>query len=224
VATGRRTLYLASHAGEASDAFRSGTLAGAAPGSGAASAAPDHYVDDPRDLHRGALQEHAEDTPLTDQTEALTLGGDGVIYHSEPFNEATEISGWVKLGVWMSLDVPDTDFAVTLYEVKADGGSVLLTSDILRARYRHSPTQEDLVTPGAIERYDFDGFTWFSRRVGKGSRLRLVLTSPNSIFMEKNYNSGKVVATESGADARVAHVTIYHDAAHPSSLELPLVQ
>jgi uncharacterized protein len=221
VATGRRTLYLASLGGQANDAFRSGSLDAEAPGRDAAA---DRYVYDPRDLRPGALEEHADPNGLTDQTAALNLGGGGVIYHSAPFAEATEISGWVKLGVWMSLDVPDTDFAVALYEVKADGGSVLLTSDLMRARNRHSTARDELVTPGAVERYDFDGFSWFSRRIAAGSRLRLVLTSPNSSALEKNYNSGKAVATESGADARVAHVTVMHDAAHPSALELPIVQ
>jgi hypothetical protein len=41
--------------------------------------------------------------------------------------------------------------------------------------------------------------------------------------MQKNYNSGGVVAGESGQDARTAHVTLYHDPEHPSYLELPVV-
>jgi predicted acyl esterase len=81
-----------------------------------------------------------------------------------------------------------------------------------------------LVKPGEINRYEFSGFTFFSRRIAKGSRLRLVLTSPNSIYTEKNYNGGGVVAEESGKDARTAHVMLYHDSDHPSSLELPLVK
>jgi hypothetical protein len=50
-----------------------------------------------------------------------------------------------------------------------------------------------------------------------------VIKCPNSIFLQKNYNSGGNVEDESGADARTAHVTLYHDAQHPSYLELPLV-
>jgi hypothetical protein len=70
----------------------------------------------------------------------------------------------------------------------------------------------------------FDGFTFFSRQIARGSRLRLVLNCPNSILLEKNYNSGGVVAGETAKDARTAHITVYHDAAHPSWLELALVQ
>ena len=60
------------------------------------------------------------------------------------------------------------------------------------------------------------------RRIGKGSRLRLVLGPVNSKYWEKNYNSGGIVADESGKDAQTVTVTLYHDAAHPSALYLPI--
>ena len=55
-------------------------------------------------------------------------------------------------------------------------------------------------------------------------RLNLVLTPPNPIYFEKNYNGGGDVAKESGKDAHTAHITVYHDAQHPSALELPVLQ
>src|SRR5205814_1248904 len=125
---------------------------------------------------------------------------------------------------WIALDVLDTDFQADVYEVQSDGGSVLLTSDLLRARYRESLRQEKLVKPGEVDRYEFTTFNWFSRRVAKGSRLRLVFYSPNSIHLQKNYNSGGVVAEETAKDAHTAHVTLYHDAENPSYLEIPVVK
>jgi predicted acyl esterase len=56
----------------------------------------------------------------------------------------------------------------------------------------------------------------------KGSRLRLVISSPNSILWQKNYCSGGVVAEETAKDARTCHVQIYHDATHASAIQLPL--
>jgi putative CocE/NonD family hydrolase len=225
IASERRTLYLASSgmvSGRVSDVFHSGTLA-SSPQSVASATAPDRWVYDPRDLRPGELEQTDVKDYLTDQTAALNLFGAGVVYHSEPFPEATEISGGVKLRVWLAMDVPDADLSASLYEILPDGSSVLLTGELLRARYRGSRSKEELVTPGAVLRYELDHFAWFSRRVAKGSRLRLVLQSPNSIQLEKNYGSGKPVATESGADARVAHLTVYHDAEHPSALEIPVV-
>jgi hypothetical protein len=80
------------------------------------------------------------------------------------------------------------------------------------------------VAPGKVERYDFTGFTWFSRRIAKGSRLRIVFSAVNSPDVEKNYNSGGAVENETARDAHTAHITIYHDAEHPSSLEIPIVK
>ena len=94
----------------------------------------------------------------------------------------------------------------------------------MRARYRNSLREASPVPAGKLEKYVFDNFTFFSRRSAKGSRLRLVVRSINSISVEKNYNSGGVVAAETGKDARTAHITLFHDAEHPSGLELPVVK
>ncbi len=224
IGSDRRTLYLgassSSDTGQAADAFHSGRLAAARP---AATAPPGRYVYDPLDVHSADDLENFTPGALVDQSDALGKLGNGAVYHSEPFPEATEISGQVKLTLWMALDVPDTDFEADLYEILPYGGSVRLASDFLRARYRGSLEKETPVPRGEIVRYDFTAFSWFSRRVAKGSRLRLVVSCPNSIDFEKNYNSGGVVAGETAKDARTAHVAIYHDARHPSALEIPIV-
>ncbi len=220
IATDSRRLYLASVGGRANDVFHSGTLAEEPP---AADAGPDRYVYDPLDTRPGELEGEEIENYLTDQRFELQLFGNGLVYHSSPFAEEVEISGYLKLVVWVAIDVPDTDFQAAVYEILSDGGSVALTNDLMRARYRESLREPKLVEPGEVNRYEFDGFPFFSRRIAKGSRLRLVFKSPNSIQTQKNYNSGGVVAEESGADARTAHVTLYHDADRPSYLELPIV-
>jgi hypothetical protein len=219
IATERRTLYLGSEGGRANDVFQAGRLTTAAP----RQSQPDRWVYDPLDVRPAEIE--GQPAPAnTDQRQVLALDGAGLIYHTEPFAEPTEISGAVQLTLYMALDVPDTDFLVALYEVLPDGSSVALTGDLLRARYRNSLEKAELVQPGKIERYVFDGFSWFSRQISKGSRLRLVIASPNSMYLEKNYNSGGVVADESGKDARTAHITLYHDSEHPSALEIPVVR
>src|SRR5262249_51470638 len=79
-----------------------------------------------------------------------------------------------------------------------------------------------LVSKGVVQRYDFDRFTFVARRIQKGSRLRLVVAPMNSLYVEKNYNTGGVVAEETGKDARTVNVTLYHDAAHASALFVPI--
>lgn len=219
VASEHRRLYLSSRDGRANDAFHSGELA-AQP----APSAPDKFVYDPMDVRPGELDKEDGVKAFVDQRSALNLLGRGVVYHSDPMAEATEISGYIKVSAWISMDVPDTDFSATLYEILPDGSSIELTSTLLRARYRESLEKAKPVTPGEITRYDFDGFRWFSRRVSKASRLRLVLDCINTLYYEKNYNSGGPVESESGKDAKTAHITVYHDAEHPSVLEIPVVK
>ena len=241
IANSKMTFYLGSD-GEANDVFHSGTLnrssntssptSSLSSGNGqtqaseasADSAASDKFVYDPLDTRPGELELQEVRDPLTSQRDALNLNGNGVVYHSQPFSEDTEVTGYLKFVAWISMDVPDTDFQVSVYEILRDGTSVLLTSDAMRARYRESLTKEKLVKPGEINRYEFNAFTFFSRRIAKGSRLRLILSCPNSIQLEKNYNSGGVVTEESGKDARTAHIVVYHDARHQSSLEIPVVK
>jgi len=212
-------LYLNSDHGRANDAFQSGRLDVHPP----AVSAPDGYTYDPLDVRPAELEREEIKNYLTDQRYALNLFGNGLVYHSAPFEADTEISGFLKLVVWLALDVPDADFTATVYEILEDGASLQLTQDLLRARYRLSLREQTLVPPGEVLRYEFDSFPFFSRRIAARSRLRLVLCCPNSIQYQKNYQRGGVVASESGQDAQTARVSLYHDAEHLSYLELPVV-
>ncbi|MGE5275585.1 MAG: CocE/NonD family hydrolase [Acidobacteriota bacterium] len=219
IAGEKRTLRLASRDG-AGDVFHSGFLSEKP----AAGAAADRWTYDPLDTRPGDGEPDEDPAYLVSERALANLFGNGAVYHGDPFAEATEITGSPKLTLWLSLDVPDTDLEALLYEVLPDGGSVLLTGATMRARYRESLRKEKPVPAGKAEKYVFDNFTFFSRRVARGSRLRLLVHCLNTIGTEKNYNGGGVVAAETGKDARTAHVTLLHDAAHPSALELPLVR
>jgi putative CocE/NonD family hydrolase len=217
VTKGTRRLFLTS-GGEASDVFHSGRLLTSEP---AITAPSDRWTYDPLDTRPEELDREPVDDWVTNQRYALNLDDAGVVYHSEPFEAATEMIGTPRLSLWISMDVADTDLDAALYLILPNATSILIGEDYLRARYRHSASQEELVKPGAIERYDFT-FPFHSRVLPRGSRLRLVVRSPNNIYWEKNYGSGGAVADESGKDAHTAHLILYHDAGHPSALELPL--
>ncbi len=217
----KMNLYLNDHNGQANSVFQSGKLQSEPSEKGA-----DSFVYDPLDIRPGELEQanaaHVYEDYLINQRMVLNLFDNGLVYHTEPFEKDTEVSGFVKLTAWIEMDVPDTDFEVNLYEITPQGGSILLTGDTMRARYRNSLRNEELVPVGEIVEYTFSGFTFFSRQVQQGSRLRLVFKCINSINFEKNYNSGGKVRLESGKDARTAHVKLYHDAQHASCLEIPL--
>jgi putative CocE/NonD family hydrolase len=206
--------------GHANDVFRSGRLLPTAAGKDP----DDHYVYDPLDVRPAELEKEPIKNALTDQRSALNRYGNGLVYHSDPFEKDTVIAGRLKVTLWIALDVPDTDFEVDVYEILRDGNSILLTNDTKRARYRESLTQPKPVATGEILKYEFTTFNWFARRIAAGSRLRLVVSCPNSVFAQKNYNSGGDVSREAAKDARTAHVTLVHEADHPSKLELSVIE
>jgi uncharacterized protein len=219
VSNEKRTLYLDSN-GKADSVFQSGTLTEKPPVSPGA----DNWTFDPLDTRPGDAEPDDDAAGLTSQQAVMNTYGNGAVYHSGPFGEATEVTGFLKLSVWLAMDVPDTDLEADVYEILPGGESVFLTGATVRARYRESLRQEKLVTAGKVEDYVFDNFTFFSRRIAKGSRLRLFVHCPNTPSIEKNYNSGGVVALETAKDAKTAHVTLVHDAEHQSTLELPVVK
>jgi uncharacterized protein len=220
IANKAKTFYLGSN-GAAGDAYHSGELGEGKAGGGAGT---DSWTYDPLDTRPGAAEPEDDPSYLASQRGAMNLYGEGVMYHSAPFAEATEVTGFAKLTLWLKMDVPDTDLEADLFEVLPEGGAVELTSASMRARYRESLREAKPVPAGAPEKYAFDNFMFFSRRIAKGSRLRLIVGSINSTGTEKNYNSGGVVAAETAKDAKTAHITLVHDAEHPSALELPIVK
>jgi putative CocE/NonD family hydrolase len=119
---------------------------------------PCEYVYDPLDKSYGVLEMNPPDNYLTDQTYAYFLKNNGIVYHSAAFEKETEVSGFFELNAYIEADVKDVDIKADIYEIKADGTSVFLTSNTIRARYRESLEQEKLLIPGAINLFNFNNF------------------------------------------------------------------
>jgi putative CocE/NonD family hydrolase len=213
-----RPLYLDSRDGTANDVFSSGMLGAAKP----SGSKPDRYVYDPLDTSSAAIESIEVQSTLTDQRRVLQQAGKQLVYHTAAFPKATDIAGTFKLSAWIAIDQPDTDFYATVSEIQPDGTAVFLSDDLMRARYRGGNRAAKLVAKGSVERYDFDKFMWVARRIQAGSRLRLVIAPVNSMYNEKNYNAGGVVAEETGKDARKVTVSLYHDGQRSSALFVPI--
>ncbi len=212
-----QVLYLSSRSG-AKGVFESGQL-GDQPAEGGA----DSFVSDPSDLTEAlSLRESEGKIILPPGDPGLELHGNGVVYHTGPFQQDAELDGSVALRVWLQVDAPDTDLGYALYLITPDGKAHWLSSQRLRARYRHGLGRGEAIPEGKPEEYVFPAAQWFAQRIPKGSYLRLILQAVNMPEMQKNWNSMKPVSEQSEADARIATIRVLHDPAHPSRLVLPL--
>src|SRR5262249_36971806 len=136
-------------------------------------------------------------------------------------------SGSVDL--WLNSTVDDADLEVNLSEVRPDGQEMFIQSGWLRASYRGlGPDSTDLWPSPTFQEKDWSPLVpgeWVQARVGicafghvfrAGSRIRIMVDTPGDSRAEWRF----ALKTFSGD----ANYTIGHDATHPSSLALPLLQ
>jgi hypothetical protein len=172
----------------------------------------DSYVYDPGlPAHNEGVEgeEAVSSRYLVDDRSVTRLNGDGLVYDSDEYAAGAQIVGRAVVRLWLSMDVPDTDVRVQLFEVRKDGSAVFLGHDWIRARYRKDPRHAALVTPGKRELYVFDQLSFMARSLSPGSRLRLAISPLGaSIHQQRNRNSGGVVADETAQDNRIAHISV----------------
>jgi len=219
------TLGLKPGAGGSHSLFTSGSLQVVAPAASVSTAASDTapatYISDPADLRYAQLLLQPDTSYHSDTRDLQLLDGDGLVYHTAVLAADLVLAGAPRLEADIAMSTPDADIHARLYVVTPQGRCEMLSWDILRARYRNSFTQAQLMTPGQPERCVFQRFTWIGRRVVAGSRLRLVLTSPKGLGFQTNYQGGGVVAAETRKDARIAAITVHTSTA---VLSLPVSQ
>lgn len=181
-----------------------------------------NYLYDPRDTRAGEVEPAYGPDYLLDASPATNLFGAGLVYETAAFPADSTITGKPRAQLWIEMDAPDTDIELLLYQIRSDGVSIRLAQDNVRVRYRDSLRVPAPAPLNKIFRLEFPDFQFFARRIERGSKLRLVIRAPNSIYTQKNYNSGGDVSRESGADARPVKVILHQGGGHPSFIELPI--
>ena len=133
------------------------------------------------------------------------------------------MAGDIRVTLWVSSDAPDTDFYVKLVDVYPPtkdyvrGYGFPVSEGILRARYRESLENPVLMKPGERYRLEFP-LEPTANRFKAGHRIQIYICSSNF----PNFDINRNTSDPSSRESRVASNTVYHDAARPSSIELPI--
>ena len=156
-----------------------------------------------------------------DQSE-VELRDDVLVYSTPALEQPVEVTGPIELWLYVSSSAPDTDYTGKLVDVYPDGRAMLLTEGILRARYRNSFTEPELMEPGTV--YELRLNLWATANVFlPGHRIRLEVSSSNFPRFDRNSNTGGDIYTETANQYQTAINRIFHDSHHPSHLVLPLI-
>jgi putative CocE/NonD family hydrolase len=147
---------------------------------------------------------------------------DVLVYTSGVLAESIEITGEVSVTLFAESSAVDTDFTAKLVDVHPDGTANNIADGIIRARYRHSPDQEEFLIPGAVTEFCID-MTYTSFVFDAGHQIRLDISSSNYPRFDRNPNTGGVIAETNAGDAIVATQIVHHSERYPSRLTLPIV-
>jgi len=146
---------------------------------------------------------------------------DVLVYTSEVLDRELEVTGPVRVVLHASSDAVDTDFAAKLIDVYPDGRSMNVADGIVRARFRESLSQPKLLERGKIYEFTIE-MPGTSNVFLPGHRIRVNITSSNFPQFDRNLNTGDPFGMS--ASTVVANQTVYHDAARPSHVILPVIQ
>jgi len=176
----------------------------------------------------GPMDQHEHDWFSDDPTEGRKLSErqDVLVFESDPLTEDQEITGQVVVSLWVSSTAVDTDFAAKLIDVyppNADypeGYEMNLTDTVLRARYRDSWTEPELMEPGRAYPITIT-LPATSNLFKAGHRVRIDISSSNFPRLEVNPNTGEPVGRHTRTVKAVN--TVYMDEVRPSHVVLPVV-
>jgi putative CocE/NonD family hydrolase len=145
---------------------------------------------------------------------------DVLVYTSTPLQREIEVTGPIRVVLYVSTSAPDTDFTAKLVDVFPSGEARNLTDGILRLRYRTGLDKVALAHPGEVYPVTIDaGVT--SNVFLPGHQIRVEISSSNFPRFDRNLNSGGRVADEK--ILRKAFETVYHGKKYPSRIVLPVI-
>lgn len=145
---------------------------------------------------------------------------DVLVYTSASLVEDLEVTGPIRVVLYVSTSANDTDFTAKLVDVQPDGRPLLVTDGIQRMRYRLSLSQAVFVKRNETYQISIDaGVT--SYVFLPGHRIRLEISSSNFPKFDRNLNSFRFNADETKINK--ARQTIYHEKGYPSAVLLPII-
>lgn len=165
-----------------------------------------------------------------DRSQAYGGRRDILVYQTPPLAQDLAVVGPITLTLYASTSAVSTDFDAVISDVAPNGsiGGLWVTEGVRRGgigdvsadpRRAESYARRRPLVPGHIDRWEIA--LWPTARVfARGHRLRIDIASSNFPRYSRNLNTGEGVE---GTHMITARQSVYHDAAHPSHLTLPVV-
>jgi len=163
----------------------------------------------------------AIDAGAFDQSSIEAQREDILVYTTEAFRQATEVSGPIEVTLYVSTDARDTDITAKLLDVYPDGRAYNLDETIQRLRYREGYDRWAFLEPEEVYEVKIGPLTT-SNTFAQGHRLRIEVSSSNFPRFTRNLNTGGNNYDETTGVA--AHNRVHHTSQYPSHIRVPVVR
>lgn len=156
----------------------------------------------------------------------LAARHDVLVFQTPPLKSDVVIAGPVTVDLWISSSAPDTDFTAKLVDVSPpnadypDGYAMNLEDRIIRVRWSEGFETPHFLKPGEIREVKIN-LIGVANRFRKGHRIRVDISSSNFPYFDVNPNTGEPPNVRT--HMVIALNKVYHDAEHPSHINLPLL-
>lgn len=205
------------------------------------------YISDPakpvpytEDVHFRRTREY-----MTDDQRFASRRPDVLTFETYPLEEDLTLGGVVSANLKVSITGTDADFVVKVIDVfpddfkypgsvqntsrntsgayPMDGYQMLVRGEIMRGKFRNSFETPTPFKPGKIETVKFD-LPDIAHTFKKGHRLMIQIQSSWFPLADRNPQQFMNIYEATEADFKKATIRIYHDAANPSTIYLPIIR
>jgi uncharacterized protein len=145
---------------------------------------------------------------------------DVLVYTTPPLSDTVNVTGPIKVSLYLSSDAKDTDLLVKLVDVYPDGRAYNLDEGVQRVRWREGYEEPVFMERGRVYKVDIPPLVT-SNAFLPGHRIRIEIASSSFPHFERNLNTGGNNYDES--DPMTAHNVIHHGPAYPSSVALSVI-
>jgi hypothetical protein len=174
----------------------------------------------------GGFDQIASEAKFRPSTKPFAERADVLVFQTPPLAQAMEVTGPLKVHLWVSSSAADTDFTAKLIDVYPPstdwpkGFALNIGDSIIRLRYRDGSGIAKPVAPGTIVPVTIELYP-AGNVFAAGHRIRVDLSSSNFPRFDRNPNTGKPYAEAD--DIVVAENTVYFGSGRPSHIVLPII-
>ena len=209
--------------------------------------APSEYISDPahpvpytEDVHFGRTREY-----MTDDQRFASRRPDVLSFQTPVLTDDVTLGGPLVADLQVALSGTDADFVVKLIDVFPDeftygneapvtgreipknypmgGYQMLVRGEIMRGRFRESFEKPVPFKPGRIETVHYT-LPDVAHTFKKGHRIMIQVQSSWFPLVDRNPQKFVDIYTADDSDYQKETIRVYHDAAHPSRVILPVLK